>query len=77
MIQENLIKYFAVFSLSMVIVILLTPLFIKLAPRIGLMDIPDERCVHKNITPVGGGLVVFIAFNITCYLLPVLSLFSG
>jgi len=68
MIQENLIKYVAVFGLSMVIVILLTPLFIKLAPRIGLMDVPDERCVHKNITPVGGGLVVFIAFNISCYL---------
>lgn len=62
-----LLKYFAVFSLSTVIVILLTPLFIKLAPRLGLMDVPDERCVHKKITPLGGGLVVFIAFNISCY----------
>jgi UDP-N-acetylmuramyl pentapeptide phosphotransferase/UDP-N-acetylglucosamine-1-phosphate transferase len=53
----------------MAIVILLTPIFIKLAPRLGLMDIPDERRIHQKITPLGGGLVVFIAFNLTCYLL--------
>jgi UDP-GlcNAc:undecaprenyl-phosphate/decaprenyl-phosphate GlcNAc-1-phosphate transferase len=69
MFSYYLIKYFAVFSLSIITVILLTPLFIKLAPRIGLMDVPNERCIHKNITPVGGGLVIFIAFNITCYAL--------
>jgi UDP-N-acetylmuramyl pentapeptide phosphotransferase/UDP-N-acetylglucosamine-1-phosphate transferase len=62
-----LLKYFAIFSLSTVIVILLTPLFIKFAPRLGLIDVPDERCVHKKIMPLGGGLVVFIAFNISCY----------
>ena len=69
MLSENFIKYLFVFSLSMVIVILLTPLFIKLAPRMGLMDTPDGRRIHKKVTPVGGGLVVFIAFSITCYLL--------
>ncbi len=69
MLSDNLIKYFAVFSLSMLIVILLTPLFIKLAPRVGLMDVPDERRIHKKVTPVGGGIVIFIAFNISCYVL--------
>ncbi|MSP52944.1 MAG: hypothetical protein EXR81_01660 [Gammaproteobacteria bacterium] len=63
----QLLKYFVIFSLSTSIVMLLTPLFIKFSPRLGLMDIPDERCVHKKITPLGGGLVVFIAFNISCY----------
>ncbi len=64
-----LIKYFVTFGLSTIIVILLTPLFIKLAPRIGLMDVPDERRIHNKVTPLGGGLVIFIAFNITCYTL--------
>ena len=67
MLSVPLIKYFAVFGLSTTIVILLTPLFIKLAPRLGLMDIPDQRCIHKNITPLAGGLVIFVAFHITCY----------
>ena len=69
MVMNNLFKYIAVFGLSYFMVLLLTPLFIKLAPRLGLMDEPDERCVHKKITPLGGGIVVFIAFHLTCYLL--------
>lgn len=69
MITDYIVKYFVVFGLSTFIVILLTPLFIKLAPRMGLMDEPSERCIHKKITPLGGGVVVFIAFNISCYVL--------
>ena len=67
--MNNLFKYVAVFGLSSITVLLLTPLFIKLAPRFGLMDVPDERCIHKKITPLGGGVVVFIAFHLTCYML--------
>jgi len=69
MVMNNLFKYIAVFGLSYSIVLLLTPLFIRLAPRLGLMDVPDERCIHKKITPLGGGVVLFIAFHLTCYLL--------
>lgn len=69
MLSAPLIKYFAVFGLSTTIVILLTPLFIKLAPRLGLMDIPDQRCIHKTATPLAGGLIIFVAFHITCYAL--------
>jgi UDP-N-acetylmuramyl pentapeptide phosphotransferase/UDP-N-acetylglucosamine-1-phosphate transferase len=69
MLSAPLIKYFAVFGLSTTIVILFTPLFIKLAPRLGLMDIPDQRCIHKTATPLAGGIVIFIAFHITCYAL--------
>jgi UDP-N-acetylmuramyl pentapeptide phosphotransferase/UDP-N-acetylglucosamine-1-phosphate transferase len=67
--MNNLFKYIAVFGFSYLIVLLLTPLFIRLAPRLGLMDVPDERCIHKKITPLGGGVVLFIAFHLTCYLL--------
>ncbi|TSA37970.1 MAG: undecaprenyl/decaprenyl-phosphate alpha-N-acetylglucosaminyl 1-phosphate transferase [Methylococcaceae bacterium] len=67
--MSDLIKYLAIFGLSTASSILLTPLFIRVAPRIGLMDVPNERCIHEKITPLGGGLVVFIAFNIACYML--------
>jgi len=67
--MNNLFKYIVIFGLSSLIVLLVTPFFIKLAPRLGLMDVPDERCVHKEITPLGGGVVIFIAFHLTCFLL--------
>lgn len=67
MLSDHLVKYLAVLGLSTTSAILLTPLFISIAPRVGLMDVPNERCIHKNITPLGGGVVVFIAFNIACY----------
>ena len=65
--MNDIFKYFAVFIFSYLIVLVLTPLFIKLAPRIGLMDVPDERCIHENTTPLGGGVVIFIAFNLSIY----------
>lgn len=67
MLSDHLFEYWAVFGVSAAIVILLTPLFIKLAPLAGLMDVPDERCIHKKITPLGGGVIVFIGFNVACY----------
>ena len=44
---------------------LLTFPAIKLAPRLGFMDIPkDGRRMHKDPTPRIGGLPVFLAFSI-------------
>lgn len=67
MLSNALLKYFAVFGLSAGIVISLTPLFIKLAPRIGLIDHPNERRIHKKPIPLGAGIVLFVSFNLTCY----------
>jgi UDP-GlcNAc:undecaprenyl-phosphate/decaprenyl-phosphate GlcNAc-1-phosphate transferase len=69
MLSIPLLKYLIVFGLSIGIVILLTPLFIKLAPAFGLIDQPDERRIHKKPIPLGAGVVVFIGFHLTCYLL--------
>jgi UDP-N-acetylmuramyl pentapeptide phosphotransferase/UDP-N-acetylglucosamine-1-phosphate transferase len=35
------------------------------------MDVPDERCIHDNTTPLGGGVVIFIAFNLSIYLIDI------
>ena len=67
--MEHLLKYFAVFSLSTLSVLLLTPWFIRIAPKLGLIDHPNERCVHTKATPLAAGVVIFFAFNLTCFLL--------
>jgi UDP-GlcNAc:undecaprenyl-phosphate GlcNAc-1-phosphate transferase len=40
---------------------LLTQTLIRLAPRIGLVDVPNERKVHTLPTPKGGGLAILLA----------------
>ena len=64
-----LLKYLLVLGLSIGVVLLLTPTFIRLAPLLGLIDHPGERRIHKTPIPVGAGIVIFISFNIACYLL--------
>jgi len=44
------------------------PSVIWLAKRMGAMDIPDARRVHKNPTPRIGGLAVFLSVNLTLFL---------
>jgi UDP-GlcNAc:undecaprenyl-phosphate GlcNAc-1-phosphate transferase len=43
------------------------------AVKIGMVDKPDERRIHKGIIPRGGGLAVFVGFHLACaaiYFLP-------
>jgi UDP-GlcNAc:undecaprenyl-phosphate/decaprenyl-phosphate GlcNAc-1-phosphate transferase len=48
------------FVSSFVTVLLVTPLVIKLAHKIGATDKPNKRKVHENIMPRLGGLAIFI-----------------
>ena len=48
--------------------LLFVRLLISVAPRLGLVDSPDgRRKVHANITPVSGGIAIFIAVMITLW----------
>jgi UDP-GlcNAc:undecaprenyl-phosphate GlcNAc-1-phosphate transferase len=38
---------------------------IRLAPRLGLVDLPGERKVHTHATPRGGGLAIYLAVVVT------------
>lgn len=43
----------------------------KYAPRLKLMVIPNERSLHREVTPQGGGIIIAIIFliiNLTIYL---------
>ncbi len=39
----------------------LTALLIRLSPRVGLVDHPSDRKLHRHVTPKGGGLAVYAA----------------
>lgn len=74
MLKEFIIKnsaYLIMPIVSFLISLALTKLLISLLPKLGLLDIPGGRHIHKKVTPKGGGLAVFIAFFISWFLMHV------
>ncbi|MBC8384907.1 MAG: undecaprenyl/decaprenyl-phosphate alpha-N-acetylglucosaminyl 1-phosphate transferase [Candidatus Cloacimonetes bacterium] len=55
-------SYFTVFILAFLTVYSFTPLIIKFANKVNFLDNPNARKVHKNATPLLGGLAVFVGF---------------
>ncbi len=51
----------AVFLIALAVSYLLTPWVRQLAIRLGVMDIPDARRVHKEPIPRWGGLAIYLA----------------
>ena len=64
---EHLSKYYSVFAVAFLLVFMVTPVFIKIAPKLGLLDYPDQRRIHLKPIPIAGGLVVFIGFHVACF----------
>ncbi len=56
------LSYLCALSGAILIALVLTPVMIRLASRIGAVDEPEERRVHAKVTPTAGGLAIFIAF---------------
>jgi UDP-GlcNAc:undecaprenyl-phosphate/decaprenyl-phosphate GlcNAc-1-phosphate transferase len=55
-------SYFLLFTLSLLLALLLTPLVRRWAVQWGAVDLPDERRrIHERPTPRLGGLAVFLA----------------
>lgn len=52
--------------LTSLLCILLLNVFSSFAPRLGLVDVPDERKTHKGHIPLVGGLSIYITFSISC-----------
>ncbi|MGL4569831.1 MAG: MraY family glycosyltransferase [Clostridium sp.] len=61
-------NYFIDFVISFVVVTILTPLLMKLSHKIGFTDKPTKRKKHKKITPLSGGLGMFIGFFTVLYI---------
>ena len=65
MIKEVIIIFITAFALSLI----LTPLSIKLAPKVGAVDVPkDSRRMHSKPIPRMGGLAIFLGTVITLVL---------
>lgn len=76
----NLISvYTTAFLLPLFIAFLVTPWVIKLAHKVGAIDIPEERKIHNSIKPRLGGLAIFTSILFSClalfFLFP--DLFDG
>ena len=57
-------KYVSVFMGALAISLILTPLCREFVRKLGMIDQPDERRVHKMPIPRGGGLSVFFAYQL-------------
>jgi UDP-N-acetylmuramyl pentapeptide phosphotransferase/UDP-N-acetylglucosamine-1-phosphate transferase len=55
-------KYVAVWSAGFLITLLLTPLLRRAMIAAGVVDMPDERRIHRAPTPRGGGLAIVLGF---------------
>ena len=63
-----MIIYLFLFLVALGSVNILTPLSIKIAGKIGAVDIPTDRKVHKTPIPRLGGAAVFLSVAISLLL---------
>lgn len=57
-------SYNILFLITFIGTCLLTCLLVRILPYFGLLDIPNQRRAHKNVTPRGGGLAIVIMVTI-------------
>jgi UDP-GlcNAc:undecaprenyl-phosphate GlcNAc-1-phosphate transferase len=60
-----MVKYLIYFFISASISLLLTPLIRLLSEKANIFDLVSERKIHRNPTPLLGGVPIFISFNLT------------
>ena len=54
--------YIVAFSIALAVAYFITPRVMDLAIKVGALDAPDERKVHKGMIPRMGGLAIYVAF---------------
>jgi UDP-GlcNAc:undecaprenyl-phosphate GlcNAc-1-phosphate transferase len=59
------LPYLGVWLCGLVLTALLCPLVFRLATRMGVLDEPDHRKVHKDPVPRWGGVAIFLSFYFT------------
>ena len=67
-ITQDILRFLASAGASALLVYFITPLFVILAFKLGILDEPGGRKIHKKVTPLLGGLAIY-----TGYLVGVLS----
>jgi len=54
---------------SFLVAYLLTPLVRRLAPALGMLDVPNHRKIHQFPVPRGGGIAIFLGFHLSLVIL--------
>lgn len=68
---------------ALLLALLITPLMMRLSPRIGAVAAPGDRHVHSKPTPTAGGVAIFVAVWLPIYLInhdnmgPLTGIFVG
>ena len=57
--------YAAAFLAALALAWLLTPLMLRLALRLSVLDVPDERKAQSSPIPYLGGVAIVVAFSVT------------
>ncbi len=61
--MQEIMNYLITFFGALIVVLIVTPISIKLAKRSGFLDYPSALKIHASPTPLLGGLAVFIGFS--------------
>lgn len=67
------LKYVSVFLGALALALILTPICREFVRKLGMIDQPDARRIHKKPIPRGGGLSVFLAYQLVLGLYVFLS----
>ncbi len=65
----NYRTYIFCFLIGLIAALMATPWVIRLAHRVGALDRPRHRKIHKKVTPLMGGLAIFIGMWLPLFLL--------
>ena len=61
-------RWLFLFAFAFLIALLLTPAMKLVAARLKIMDVPDERRIHKKPMPKLGGLAIYISYVLVIFL---------
>lgn len=79
--MADVVGYAIVAAVAAFVSFIVTPLVRRMALRVGLIDIPSDRKVHQEVTPLGGGLAllagVIVALSVAFFLPNMQELFEG
>lgn len=71
-----MVRYLLLFFIASSLSVLLTPLSRSLSLKLGALDFPDERKVHRRPIPQLGGLSLFLTFHLVFFLASRLEFFA-
>jgi UDP-GlcNAc:undecaprenyl-phosphate GlcNAc-1-phosphate transferase len=73
-------QFYIIFAIPLIVALAITPMVIWFATRVGALDQPNERKIHKYPIPRLGGIAIYISFFVSLVFLlsldPALHAFS-